>query len=275
MTEKQFESSFNKVAQIYDDARPAYPTQLFEDIKMVCQPQKLSDILEIGTGTGLATRQLLNFNLPITTIEPGENLLNIAKRNLSNAPDITYIPSTFEEFEATNKYDMLFSATTFHWLDRETKYQKANDLLRDNGFLILVWNTFLRDDSPVYHEIDSVYSKYLNMVDSNTDVNIKSLDTVLKREVEITESGLFYIWFSRRYITNYVYTAEKYAGLLNTFPEIIGLEEGKRNLFLNEIKEIIDKYKTVTVPVMSSLYVCRKKEKVHLLFKATQWRNHA
>lgn len=259
MEEKRFESSFDKFAGIYDDVRPSYPGELFEDIRMICNPTKLSGILEIGTGTGIATKLLLDFHLPVTTIEPGENLLNIAKRKLADERDILFCHSTFEEFETSRTYDMIFSATTFHWLDKETKYQKVNHLLADDGFLVLIWNNFLHDDSRAYHEIDAVYGKYLDDDNKEANVNLKSVDTLLKREVEIAESDLFYTWFSRIYITNYVYSAEKYVGLLNTFPEIIKMERSKRNLFLNEIKEIVAAYQNIHVPVMSSLYICRKK----------------
>lgn len=260
MKEKLFESSFNKIAQIYDDVRPAYPKQLFEDIRTNCETHKLTNILEIGTGTGIATKLLLDFNLPITTIEPGKNLLDIAKRNLENEQQVTYIHSTFEEFETTKKYDLIFSATAFHWLDKENKYKKTNSILQDKGFLVLVWNNFLQYNSVIYHKINEVYKKLLPVVYEEIDVNINSLNKLLNREIEISESDLFYISFSQKYITDYVYTAESYTHLLNTFPEINKLEELQKNIFLNDIKEIIKKHQTIHVPVMSSLYICRKKD---------------
>ncbi len=258
--EKPFEESFDKFAQIYDEVRPGYPKQLFEDIRDVCKAQELSNILEIGTGTGIATKSLTNFNLPITTIEPGENLLNITKINLESDQNIIFINSTFEKFKTTEKYDMLFSATAFHWLDKEIKYKKANRILSDKGFLVLIWNNFFRDDSIVYQKTDTLYQKYLPAIDGQSDANIRSLNKLIEREVEISESNLFYITFSQKYITNYVYTGENYARLLNTFPEIIKLEQSKRNSFLSEIRETVDKHKIIHIPVMSSLYICRKKE---------------
>lgn len=260
MEDKLFESSFDRIAQMYGDVRPAYPKQLFEDIRMNCKTHNLTNILEIGTGTGIATKLLLDFSLPITTIEPGENLLDIAKRNLDNEQQVTFIHSTFEEFEATKKYDLIFSATAFHWLDKELKYKKTNNILQDNGFLVLVWNNFLQYDSVVYHEINEVYKKYMSQVYEESDVNLKSLNKLLQREREISDSDLFYISFSQKYITDYVYTVENYTRLLNTFSEINKMKEPKRNLFLSEIKEIIKKHQTIHVPIMSSLYICRKKD---------------
>lgn len=76
----------------------------------------------------------------------------------------------------------------------------------------------------------------------------------------ISDSDLFYISFSQKYITDYVYTAENYTRLLNTFSEINKMEDPKRNPYLSEIIEIIKTYQTIHVPIMSSLYICRKKD---------------
>lgn len=45
----------------------------------------------------------------------------------------------FEEWNCTDneKYDMIYSAQAFHWIDKKVKYKKCHELLKDNGYLVL------------------------------------------------------------------------------------------------------------------------------------------
>lgn len=263
-----FDSSFDDFASNYNKIRPNYPKELFKKIKDDClgSIEGKKELLEIGTGTGIATKDLINLGVAVTTIEPGKNLLEIAQKEIGNEGQITFINETFEAHRTSNKYDVVFSATTFHWLNKENKFEKAASLIKENGYLILVWNSFLRDDSSIFSDIDQLYLKHLNEVYANEDINHNALNKLMTREREISESGFFYITSSERYLSKYYFDGDSYAKLLNTFPKIIKLEKSKREAFLEDVKMCIDsKKEKVCVPVLSSLYICRKIKDINNL----------
>ena len=261
--EKLFDASFDKFAKNYDTVRPRYPIQLYRDIQEFCNISSRTNLLEIGTGSGMATEEIAKLNPKIITVEPGENLVEVARQNLSKYDNIQFICDTFEncDFEE-NQFDIILSATTFHWLNKESKYYDCYKYLKNNGFLVLFWNSFCRENSQIMKEIDEVYARNLSETyERESDVNKSILDKIIKREQELIQSEYFYLVALKRYKTEYQYNADSYVALLNTYPKIIKLKSEVRNKFLREIKEVIVKNgNKITIPVLTSLYICRKKE---------------
>ncbi len=137
--EKLFDASFDKFAKTYDDVRPRYPIQLYKDIQRFCDISSQTNLLEIGTGSGIATEEIAKLNPEIITVEPGENLVEVAKQNLSKYRNIQFICDTFENCDfKESQFDIILSATTFHWLEKESKYYDCYKYLKDNGYAAVI-----------------------------------------------------------------------------------------------------------------------------------------
>lgn len=261
--EKLFDASFDKFAKTYDDVRPRYPMELYKDVQRFCDVSNQKYLLEIGTGSGIATEEIAKLGPKIVTVEPGDNLIEVAKQNLWRYNNIQFICDTFENCSFTEKeFDIILSATTFHWLERESKYYDCYKYLKDNGFLVLFWNSFCRENSPIMKQIDEVYARNLSETyEKKSDVNKGVLDKVVKREQELIQNEYFYISALKRYKTEYKYDSNSYVSLLNTYPKIIKLKSDVREKFLKEIKEVIIRNgNNITIPILTSLYICRKRE---------------
>ena len=64
---------FDNVPEIYDRIRPGYPAELFADLFGLL-PER-PRIIEVGPGTGQATRDLLAHGARVHAIELGANLV--------------------------------------------------------------------------------------------------------------------------------------------------------------------------------------------------------
>jgi SAM-dependent methyltransferase len=132
---------FERIAVAYDQARPGYPPALFAGLVSTCALDASHRVLEIGCGTGQATRSLAERGCEIRCVELGENLAALARHNLDGYPNVTIDVVSFEDadigFEAI---DLVFSATAFHWIDPTVGYPKVARVLRPNGYLALVTN---------------------------------------------------------------------------------------------------------------------------------------
>lgn len=133
---------FDGAAELYDAARPGYPDEAIADLVERCGLGPQSRILEIGCGTGQATRALAATGAGVDCVEPGGNLAALARRNLAGFPEVTVTVSSFEEApERPGAYDAVVSATAFHWVDPAIGYPKAARMLRRGGSLALLTNS--------------------------------------------------------------------------------------------------------------------------------------
>ena len=261
---KIFNASFDVFADNYHSVRPGYPAQLFKDVKENCGLNKNSRLLEIGAGSGIATAELAKSGSQIVAIEPGSNLVSIAKKQTKEFKNVEIFEGTFEDFHTTKKFDVILAFTSFHWLDEGDKYQQVLDLLNSSGNLVLVWNSFFLSDSQVTAEVNKAYTRFLPEEYPNestiAEVNKGVLSKLSGREQEVMANPIFQTIFAQKYANSYNYDDQTYPKLLNTFPKIIEIEEKKRSNFLKQISEIVKKYGKISVPVLTTLIICQRRD---------------
>lgn len=71
MIDESRRMSFNARADEYRLARPPYPERLYEILAKRCGLGAGTRVLEIGPGTGQATRELLARGASVVAVEPG------------------------------------------------------------------------------------------------------------------------------------------------------------------------------------------------------------
>lgn len=258
-----FNASFDVFAETYHSVRPGYPAQLYADIKGLCGLDSSSRLLEIGAGSGIATVELAKLGGKVVAIEPGSHLAAIARKQTEGFPNVKILEGTFESFESSERFDAILAFTAYHWIDQGIGYQKVHDLLDNAGSLVLVWNSFFLSDSVVTAEVNKAYHECLPEAypDESTveEVNEGALSKLHHREQEVVQNPLLYTVGIRKYYTAYNYNAETYPKLLNTFPKIVEVADEKRQRFFERISEIVNKYSTISVPVLTTLIICKKR----------------
>jgi ubiquinone/menaquinone biosynthesis C-methylase UbiE len=129
---------FNRVAEAYDRVRPGYPEPLVDAACAAASLQPGSLVLEVGCGTGKLTGALVERGLRVDAVDPGPELVGIARRRLQERP-VRFHVARFEDVELpARSYDAAFSATAFHWVDPAVGWSKVARLLRRNGLLALL-----------------------------------------------------------------------------------------------------------------------------------------
>ena len=92
--------TFDRVAELYDAARPSYPAALFQALADAAGLAPGDPVLEVGCGTGKATAGLLTLGLAVTALDPGENLIQQAKRRFGEAEGLLFVTEPFERWAA-------------------------------------------------------------------------------------------------------------------------------------------------------------------------------
>jgi SAM-dependent methyltransferase len=129
----------------YADARPDYPPELYRWLVDSGALRSGGVTLEIGAGSGLATRRLIELGAsPITVIEPDERFAPLLRklRDVTGA-DLRLIEKAFEDTSLpSHTFDLVAAATAFHWLDPIPALQRIAEALVPGGFVALWWNVF-------------------------------------------------------------------------------------------------------------------------------------
>ena len=134
----ELSETFDSEAERYDRARPGYPDELFDDMAELTSLGRGARILEIGPGTGQATRSLLARGYHVTAIEPGERLAAVLRRKTAGLLCEVHV-TRFEDWPLpAEPFDAVFAATSFHWLDAATRLECIAAVLRPGGALVIV-----------------------------------------------------------------------------------------------------------------------------------------
>jgi len=232
-------STFDSAADLYDEARPSYPEELFDDLVELGELEPDDRLLEIGCATGKATRPLLERGFSVVCVELGAQLAERARRNLTGLPvEIRVAP--FEQWEdEAGAFDLVYAATAWHWLDPAIRYLKAHRLLRAGGHLAF-WSAlhaFPPGFDPFFTEIQEAYDRIGRHRQGEWPP--PRPEDIPDDAAEIEASGLFEDVRVRRYGWERLYTADEYIALLSTFSDHIALEPKMREQLFREIRRRI------------------------------------
>lgn len=236
-------ASFDRVASAYEESRPGYAREVYDRIDSVKAYTEDSLILEVGAGSGIATKEIADrWNPKIIAIEPGGNLRLLAKARLKDYGKVEIVASTFEDYGSGGlKFDGIFSATAFHWIDPEIKYKKAFDLLEDDSLLVLYWNNYGIHDEKLGSSIEGLYAKYGMKTDARTARERQMANIRMRRE-EIEKSGLFRVVSHSIFSSEVPYSTQKYENLLKTFSDHSKDKVPDIDSFFREVGRTIDEH---------------------------------
>jgi SAM-dependent methyltransferase len=155
---------FDEVPELYDRMRPSYPDALFADLVALTDLGARSAVLEVGCGTGQATRSLAALGCSITAVEPGPALAALARRRLGAFADVEIETSTFERWDDRGRrFDVLVAASSWHWVDPAIGWRRANAVVRPGGWLALLGHVVVRrpGDVEVYAATADLHQRFV------------------------------------------------------------------------------------------------------------------
>ena len=120
--------------------RPEYPDKLSVDVFQYSALDKTKEALEIGIGKGQATLPFLKTGCELTAIELGDKLAEFSRRKFKEYERFKVINQDFETaLLEENSYDIIYSASAFHWIVPEIGLPKVYRLLKTRGSICLVF----------------------------------------------------------------------------------------------------------------------------------------
>jgi SAM-dependent methyltransferase len=122
--------SFGVRAEAYERYRLGYPVELF-DLVMTYADQPVLTALEIGAGTGKATRLFAQQGIMVTATEPdGAMLAELLKHVPAN---VRVVQAAFEDLRPAESYGLVYAAAALHWTNPEGRWARMAALLEPGG----------------------------------------------------------------------------------------------------------------------------------------------
>ncbi|MFD8701633.1 class I SAM-dependent methyltransferase [Kitasatospora sp. NPDC059648] len=131
--------SFGAVAAEYDRGRPSYPDELFDTVERLWgRSLKGARTLDVGAGTGIATRLLAGRGADVVGVEPSDGM---AAQFLLSSPTLPLVRGNGDDLPFHDgSADLVTYAQAFHWTSPERSVPEAIRVLRPGGALATWWN---------------------------------------------------------------------------------------------------------------------------------------
>ena len=247
MSEKKgLEWTFDTVASTYEKLRPSYCDELYKAVFDYVHINQASNVVEVGIGGGQATLPFLKTGCSLTAVEIGENFSRLCKEKFGAYPKFDVITSRFEDVRFEDgAYDLVYSASAFHWVAEEIGYSKVFSMLRGGGVFARFANHPFRDkgNPALCEDLDDFYARYYyRYYDKTPTTPIEYTDADAKARAMIAEKYGFrdirYALFHR----TRTFTAAEYSMLLSTYSDHNAMEEKVRKEFFSKIEETIERH---------------------------------
>jgi SAM-dependent methyltransferase len=231
--------SFDPSAEIYDEIRPSYPAAVFDNLFELLPPRP--NILEVGPGTGQATRDLLRRGAVVHAIEIGPAMAAKLRANLSSDA-LRVTVGDFERVVVPDRsMDAVFSATAYHWITLAAQLDRPATILKRGGVMAIVDLNQVNspDDDGFFDAVQPIYERYGQGHIGPPAPERGSVNPAIRQS--LSQDRRFVDVEVHSYDWNQTYTASGYRKLMLSYSRTQMMNPGDRNGLLDDIEAFIKK----------------------------------
>lgn len=246
--------SFGTVAEAYERFRPGYPPELL-DLVLEYAGGPIRTALEIGAGTGKATRLFAQGGIAVTATEPDAAMLAELRKHLPAG--VTTVQAAFEDLPLDVSYELVYSAAALHWTNPEGRWDRMAALVRPGGVFASFGVPIQLADPALTEAVRAARAPYLE------DDGVPSPDgtpedrpmqwpgTELQQSewfTDVRQSGI------ERILT---ISADDYIGQLSTVSAYVMLEPADRTEVFRRIRQVLPE--TVELDTQIHIHLARRR----------------
>lgn len=152
---------FSNRVENYVKYRPGYPPEMLELFRDEMGLTESSVIADIGSGTGISSRIFLAGGSKVYGVEPNAAMRHAAEEFLRDFPNFKSVDGTAENTNLLDdSVDFVTAAQAFHWFDKDRTRWEFKRILRDGGYVALVWNERQLDTTAFLRDYEQLLKKY-------------------------------------------------------------------------------------------------------------------
>ena len=233
--------SFGSVAADYDRYRPSPPPQALDWLI----PAGAQAVLDLASGTGAVTRELVGRAARIIAVEPDERMRAVLT---ASCPDAEVLEGRGEDIPLPDaSVDAVVISAAWHWLNPDQAVPEITRVLRPGGVLGVIWIS--RDVRVPWVAEFNQLARESREADRRPDGAAAGRR---RREVSFPPgtpmSGL------EEHTVEYSLpmTKDELVGLLGTYSGVITLDPGRRADFARRVRAFLDRqpWDSVDLPLI-------------------------
>ncbi|WP_372660780.1 class I SAM-dependent methyltransferase [Cohnella sp.] len=148
---------FSNRVEKYVKYRPSYPKEAIDYLYTAVGLRQHSEIADIGAGTGIFSRLLLERGSRVTAVEPNQAMREAAEKALGGNPNFSAVPEAAEDTRLPDhSVDFIVCAQAFHWFDHTAAQVEFRRILKPGGRVILIWNTRVTQGTPFLEDYEQL-----------------------------------------------------------------------------------------------------------------------
>jgi SAM-dependent methyltransferase len=141
--------------------RPHYPRVVFAELQSRLGLGPESIVADVGSGTGISTRPLLELGCTVFAVEPNAAMRTAAEQWHSGFPRLTSVAGTAEATTLPERsVDAVVAAQAFHWFDAASTRREFQRILKPRGWVILLWNERPQTGAPFVEEYERLIQRF-------------------------------------------------------------------------------------------------------------------
>jgi SAM-dependent methyltransferase len=238
--------SFGSVAAAYERFRPGYPDELVDEV-LDYAGRPVRTALEIGAGTGKATRVFAGRGIAITATDPDPGMLAELRHHVPTT--VTTVRATFEDLPLTSVYDLVFAAASLHWTQPDQRWPRVAALLDRDGVFASFGGRVNLADADVERAVVAARSPFL------ADDEVPSPDGTPEDSpmqwpgTELARSDLFTDVRQSSIERRLTASAREYVGHLSTVSAYLALPADLREQVLGRILTVLPERVTLCADI--------------------------
>ncbi len=247
-----FGRRFGRVADLYDEARPSYPDELFDALDDAIGGIAGTAIVDLAAGTGVQTRALEARGARIVAVDAD---LTMLQRLRSRSPDVPVVVGRSEWLPLRDAVaDVVTCATAWHWLPTDRTVAEVARVLRPDGHLALWWAVNLWGDGIDWEEAQSaVFDRWDRLCgpgpdrpgarpsDAADDLRARGIEVVVRHEFTWTRPV----------------TRAEHLRTIATYSSQLARPEDQRRALLAEIDAVLAPWPVIAQRFWGPLIVAR------------------
>jgi SAM-dependent methyltransferase len=246
--------SFGAVAEAYERFRPGYPVELF-DMVMTYAGQPVRTALEIGAGTGKATRLFAQRGITVTATEPdGAMLAELRKHVPAN---VRTAQAAFEDLPPGESYGLVYAAAALHWTRPEGRWSRMAALLQPGGVFASFGGPVQLADPTVDEAVRAARAPFMDSDDVPSPDGTPPGHDMQWPGTELRQSEWFADVQQSVIERRLALTARDYIGLLSTVSAYLELQAAEQEQVYSRIMQVLPE--TVEIAADITVHLARRR----------------
>jgi SAM-dependent methyltransferase len=238
--------TFGAVAAAYERYRPGYPDELVDHV-LTYAGRPVGHALEIGAGTGKATRVFAGRDIAVTATDPDAAMLRELARHVPAS--VTVLHAAFEDLSLNAGYDLVYAAAAMHWTDPVGRWSRVAGLLVPDGTFACFGGQVHLADPAIEAAVQAARAPFL-ATDSFPSPDGTLADSEVRwPATELAQSGLFTDVQQTRVGRRLTLSAADYLGHLSTISAYLELPVSVRTETFDRIGRVLPAQVEVTADI--------------------------